>query len=328
MKTGPPGAIGARVIALGAVSVVLASACDGEVVPPPAERFGQIGHIEIFLATPLLVGEGGFNQSLTWKTSGEWILHEEIRYEGRVGDSSTIGSVGDPSRLSPKYAELIVRLHEAPGVAIFIPGLPEGISHDCGTTRTAIEVNIFDADRNLSRSWQQCVSGSLSTMTERGAGPQYTATRLVAAGIQVRDATVGADYRSPYYGSIPFGTLASGENAGAAATTPRLIESESEWLRFWRSIGMDGTPPVVFFDRDYVIAALVGERKEAGQTVHVRNIFQTAGGTVAQMVERVPGDFCSPHSSINFPYRAVVAPRTAGPHEFVMLPTEYVTCDD
>ena len=290
------------------------------------QRFGQIGHMTVTLETPLRINAGRFHQQLTWHNSGQWTLYEEIAYRGRAGDISEIGSNGDPSHLAPQYAELLVRLHEASGLALFIDELPEGVTHDCGASRTAITFSLFDAARGEAKEWQQCVDGSLSTMSERGAGPQLTATRLVAAGIQVRDATVGGDYRSPYYGSIPFGPLAKGERSSVVERDFSLIDDQGSWKHFWRRYDEHNPLPEVNFEEDYVIVAFVGQRNEAGQSVNVRNIFQTVEGTVANIVERVPGDFCSPAQTIVHPFHIVVAPRTPAPHQFILLQTEYVSC--
>ena len=309
------------------VWVVLFAACNGGVIPPISDRFGQIGHVTVTVTTPLRLGAGNLRQQLTWKTSGEWRLHEEISYRGEMGDAVKLGSVGDPSHLSPSYAELIVRLHEAVGLSIFIPELPEGSSEECGNSRSAVELTIHDDGLGEDKGWQQCVDGSLSTMSERGAGPLPTASRLVAAGIQVRDATIGPDYRSPYYGSIPFGTIAKGDNPALASDSPVFIESEGAWSSFWDMLGSEDPRPWVDFANDYVIAALVGKRKEAGHVVAVRNIFQTGSGTFAGIVERIPGDFCSPFAATYYPFHLVVAPRTVAPRDFVQLPAEYVSCD-
>lgn len=312
-------------VAMSAVAAGLL-ACGGGVGPPVGERFGQIGSVVISVRTPLFLGEGSFRQALQWHTSGAWSLHEEIAYRGRTGGVATSGSVGDPSHLAPSYAELLVRLHEASGLSLFIQELPQGVTADCGNSRSSITFAIHDVQREETVDWQQCLDGSLSTMTERGAGPLPAATRLVAAGIQVRDATVGPHHRSPYYGSIPFGTIWQSDDPAMTDSEPRLVEDEATWRRFWSAIGVADDIPVVDFDSDYVMAILVGERREAGQTVAVRSIFQTSGGTIAQYVERVPGDFCSPVSTTRYPFHIVVAPRSRAPHQFVRLPTEYVPC--
>ena len=300
--------------------------CENDVVQPPSARFGHFGEVKITVTIPLHLGAGVFHQELTWRTSGGWALHEEISYRGTVGGTTELRSSGDPSRLASNYAELIVRLNEAPGLSLFIDEMPIGVNEDCGLTRSEITVTIHDEPRNESVSWQQCMDGALSSMSERGAGPLPAAPRLVAAGLQVRDATIGPEHRSAYHGSIPFGTLARGEDSAIPSVVPLVIKREVAWRVFWAAHQGTGPVPSVDFQRDLVLVALVGERQEAGEGVEVRSIFQTSQGTVTNLVERAPGDFCSPASRTHRPFHVVVAPRTPGPHDFNQLPKEYVPC--
>jgi len=86
-------------------------------------------------------------------------------------------------------------------------------------------------------------------------------------------------------------------------------------------------PPEVDWTREMVIVAAVGERTEAGDSVEVRRILQTGEGTQVEIVERVPGDFCSPASRRHFPVHVVVAPRTLlDVLRFSDVATERVPC--
>jgi len=304
----------------------LGSGCDSSVVDPPKDGFGHMGEVVLSISTPLHFGTGNLLQELTWGTSGAWTLYEEISYRGLVGGTTTRESVGDPSLLAAAYAELIVRLGGTVGISLFVDGLPPGVTAECGLSRSSITITIRDDVRGESISWQQCVDDSLSYLSELGAGPLPTAARLASAGIQIRNATVGRVHLSPYYGSLPFGTIRRGEAMGSFIKGSMAIDRQLPWQAFWTKHVVDTPAPFVDFQRDHVVVALVGERYDAGVGVEVRSVFTTKLGTVTNIVEKVPGDFCSPGAKTTNPFHIVVTPRTLGPHEFNALPKEYVPC--
>jgi hypothetical protein len=82
----------------------------------------------------------------------------------------------------------------------------------------------------------------------------------------------------------------------------------------------------VDFTKDMVVVGIVGTRKEAGDSVEVRRILQVDKGTVIEVFERLPGEFCSPAGRIHVPYHVVVAPRTPIPHRFADIKKEPVPC--
>ncbi len=108
-----------------------------------------------------------------------------------------------------------------------------------------------------------------------------------------------------------------------------MIRDEVSWLDFWadhRAGQPSVTAPFVDFDRDQVVIAAVGPRLEAGDSVEVRRILQLEGGTVTEVVERIPGDFCSPLARTHRPFHIVVAPITAQPMAFPVTAVERVPC--
>jgi hypothetical protein len=72
--------------------------------------------------------------------------------------------------------------------------------------------------------------------------------------------------------------------------------------------------------------AAVGLRTEAGDSVEVRRVLQTGEGTQVKVVERLPGNFCSPASRRHYPAHVVVTPRPLQPIEFSDPATELVPC--
>ncbi len=54
--------------------------------------------------------------------------------------------------------------------------------------------------------------------------------------------------------------------------------------------------------------------------------MQIDNGTLTHLVERVPGDFCSPVARTHYPFHIVVAPMTPTPIQFANVGLEFVSC--
>jgi hypothetical protein len=134
--------------------------------------------------------------------------------------------------------------------------------------------------------------------------------------------------RFKYAGSVPFGTLARGDHTVSELRAPAVFRESTAWREFWRGhAGSDDGFPDVDFRTDMVIVGILGEREEAGDSVEVRRILQVEDGTLAEVFERIPGNFCSPAERRHVPYHFVVAPRTPLPIRFAEnLPPELPPC--
>lgn len=76
-----------------------------------------------------------------------------------------------------------------------------------------------------------------------------------------------------------------------------------------------------------VLVGGLGEVTEAGDSVEVRRIIQDVlGTTLVELVNRVPGDFCSPASRRHTPFHVVVAPLRKTVVRFASPRTELVPC--
>jgi hypothetical protein len=160
--------------------------------------------------------------------------------------------------------------------------------------------------------------------------------RVIQAVILVRDFTEGRDFLSYFSGSVPFGTLDRSEDSGTTRSEPRAFYSEGEgnprvpsgWIEFWREHLNDprAFPPPVDWTREMVLVGVTGKREEAGDSVEIRRVLQTGLGTQVNLVERIPGDFCSPAAREHYPIHIVVTPRTLFPIEFSEPALERFTC--
>lgn len=311
--------------------------CDGgDPVLPPALRFGQVGEIRVEVTTPLGINQGALSQRIVWRSTGAWQLDEEIRYRELVGDRTRRRPAGDPGAFAANYATLIAQVNETTGLRLFIPELDPGLDPDCGPGASRVSLEIEDFSRGETARWIRCGQGPLGSLQPQGAGPDLDASRVVAAAAVVRDYTLGEGYRSPYLGSLPFGTLDRGEDSGVAMdrplvffpiTTPTGVQAPPSWVPFWNNHTRGSRPvPPVDWSREMVIVGAIGLRTEAGDSVKVQRILQVSGGAVVEMVRRVPGDFCSPASRNQYPFHIVVLPVTPPAVQFADVRVERVPC--
>jgi hypothetical protein len=304
---------------------------DDGTIDPEALRFGQVGSIEVHLEAPLRgegssLGAGQLAQTLVWRSGGSWTLHEEVSYRGVSGDETLQRSRGDPSQFAGAYASLITQLNEDDRLKLFIDSLRSDVDPPCGPVTSRITFTIRDDARGRDTTWVRCAEGTLGTLTPTGAGPGAAAARLVLATLLVREATVGERWTSAYLGTVPFGTLDRGEDSRTRITSPVTYIDARGFQAFWEEHAPSRPRPAVDFATDMVVVGVVGERKEAGDSVEVRRILRVDLGTMIEVVERVPGDFCSPAARTHVPYHIVVAPRTPIPHRFSDILVERVSC--
>ena len=303
-----------------------ALACGDGGTQPDALRYGQLGAIHILLKAPLYQGVGGLRQALDWESSGAWTITEAISYDGVEGDENVRKNVGDPGQFAASYAALITQLNEVDGLKLFIPELPPELIPECGPTRTEITFTIRDDARKEHTTWIRCADGSLGTLTPENAGPDPAASRIALATILARDYTVGEGFASVYAGSVPFATLDRGEDLASSDRTSVVFTDSAAFRSFWRQAGGGKPLPTVDFSREMVILGAVGVREEAGDSVEVRKILPVDQGTLIEVWERVPGDFCSPASRTHVPYHVVVSPLTPEPLRFSDVRIERVPC--
>lgn len=322
--------------ALSLVTLFAAACREDNPISPDTLRFGQIGKIVVDMQTPVYggqgpqVGDGMLHQILSWGSTGLWSIQESISYREVVGDEYFVRHATDLAQSAGAYAEIITQLNETQGVELDVPELPElpdttGVPF-CGAVSTRITFTIHDEAKEQQRSWVRCVSGSLGTVRIEGAYPGAASARIAQAVRLVRNATLGERWTSTYAGSVAFGTLDRGDDSQSLLVAPTTITDPSTWGSFWVLHGRTPPAPAVDFDEDMVVVGIAGERQEAGDSLEVRRILRVDNGTRIELVELVPGDFCSPAARTHVPYHIVVAPRMPRPHEFGAIQREEVPC--
>ncbi len=333
-----PAGVRLRAGVAGALAALVAAGCgDDNGTQPSNLRFGQVGEIRVSVVTPLQLGAGELQQVLTWRSDGAWQLYESISYRGLLGDENTIRNPGSPNAFAAAYASLITQVNETQGLKLFIETLSQEVDPDCGNERSRISFQIRDDVRDEEARWTRCTTGTLGSLDPRGSGPDLDASRVVVSSQLAREFTQGESFRSAYDLSVPFGTLDRGEDSGATINVPMAFVQEgvvtaddtapAGWASFWRThTRSEGPPPPVDWSREMVVIAGVGVRPEAGDSVEVRRILPVLNGTLVEVVERIPGDFCSPASRNQTPFHIVVAPRTPPTIRFAQVQKERVPC--
>jgi len=307
-----------------------------------------LGEVRASVSVPLIVVEGTqssvegeLQQILTWNSTGLWQLYESVSYRGSVGDESLTRARGDATQFASAYASLITRLSDTPELKVFADGLDQDLEVDCLAdgveSRSRVMFQIRDDIRNEVARWTRCAEGTLEELTPAGAGPDRDASRVVQAAILTRDFSLGADFQSSYRGTLPFGTLAKGDDSDANLDFP-LVFREGEGVNtqddpaqafsaFWGTLEPGSPLPEVDWSEQMVLVGTIGEVAEAGDSVEVRRVVEDLlGTTLVEIVERLPGDFCSPAARRHTPYHVVIAPLNRALVRFASPRVELVPC--
>ncbi len=312
--------------------LLVLGACESDPVDTGDLAFAQVGQIQVQVQSVVAGGVGSLEETLSWRSEGPWVLAERISYDGQIGGETVRRPVLNPGELAPEYSSLIQQLNTTPGLRLFSDESPQQLDPECGSLRSRVTVTLRDEVRGEAARWIRCADGTFFTTTPGSAGPDAGASRVVTAAQLSRFFTLGNDAVSSYLGSLPFRTLAIGEDSPARPGGPRVFRSDDAepptgWMEFWNShAGASEPPPEVDWERDMVVLAAVGRRLEAGDSVQVGRILPIDEGTRVEVVHRVPGDFCSPAAREGYPFHLAVAPRAEAPIQFADPIVERVPC--
>ena len=342
VATGPTAAFGmtvarfatAGLLAVACFAALALTACEST-DPGGSTRFGQTGEISVAVDKPLHLGLGRLHQQVDWESGGRWSIHEEISYRNASGDQDLRLNPGLPTHYAGSYASVVQYLNDNPAVKLI--GVDELADTECDTDRTRVTVMIADANREERRTWTRCTYGTLSSLTATGSGPDVDAARVIEVAIRVRDVTVGNAFRSAYLGSLPFSTIEKGTQTGWAQDSSVVFrapdegppdETQAAWGSFWNAHRSTSAarPPAVDWEREMVLAGMIGVRHEVGDSAEVRRVITGAEGTRVDLYERIPGDFCAPAERTVRPFHIVVVPKAPAPVFFGVLKQEWVPC--
>lgn len=302
-------------------------------------RFGQSGEVHVTVETPLYLELGWLRQMITWKSDGAWKIFEQIGYKGDVGEEDLRPNPGLPLIFAGDYATLIQSLNDDERQNLVGHSELDLVKDpECGEGRSRVTVQISDSRQRQTQEWTRCASGTFATLTTQGSGPDVAAARVIQAAITVRNYTVGEGFRSAYVGSLPFATIEKGTQTGWIGSDTSIVfrapdgggttETQAALASFWEAHTGDSsaTLPSINWEQEMVLAGLIGQREEVGDSVEIRGVVTIATGTKIELFERVPGDFCAPARRIVRPFHIVVAPRALAPVEFTDIQQDHVPC--
>jgi len=324
-------------------------ACSDAPLDPADFLFGQVGEIQVEVRSPLGlpvglpgVTQGALYETLRWQSNGGWTLAERVTYEGVVGSETVRKSRLNPGQLTREYASLIQQLTE-PSPLQLLGLVAEDLAPICGAGAssqlgTQVTVSIHDELRGEVARWTRCSRGLLLAPNPADgiapglAGPGVQAARVITAAQLVRSFTLGDASASTHAGTVPFATLDQGENSPGMPDGARIFRSTQSgppaaFVEFWKEHAGAGTPlPEVSWPQEMVVLAAVGARAEAGDVVQVRRVVNVGTALRIELVERIPGDFCSPAARTIHPFHLVVLPTSPLPAEFAAPRIERVPC--
>lgn len=329
----------------------LLPACDGPDPIGPVGGFGEVGEVQVEVRSPLgqpLGGpqlglfQGTLTETLRWRSNGGWTLAERVSYLGILGSETVRRSRLNPGELTDEYRILVFQLTEAAGTRL-LGTVSQDILPACGgfflpQLTTQVTVTIQDTERNETARWVRCTRGifvlsALSPdLNPATSGPDAEAERVVTAAQLARFFTIGSSTTSTYAGTVPFGTLDRGEYSPALPTVSRIFTSSDggppqEFRAFWAlHAGPTAELPEVNWFSQSVLLGAIGARQEAGDSVQVRGVHRATQGHRVDVVERLPGDFCSPAEKRVYPFHIVVLPSISFPIEFAAPLVERITC--
>ena len=121
---------------------------------------------------------------------------------------------------------------------------------------------------------------------------------------------------------IEFETLGSGNLSGLDGTCGLVIRSDAEWQRLWGAhcaIQTGGPPcPEVDFEREMVVAWVLGDRPTAGYGVTVESVRRDGDRLVVEAVESGPPEGMMAAQVITRPNVFVRVPRHDGSIELLL----------
>jgi len=299
-------------------AVISCEPATGPEVDPP---FAFVGEMRVDVQQPIAGEQGGVSAILLWQSDGRWALSEGISYRGAGGEEVVQVSRGNPGDLAAEYRSLVQQLNLSQGLRL-IDTVDPTLNPLCSPPRSRVSVTLADRFRGQVLQWTRCADGSLFTMTPAGAGPDPGAARVITAAQLIRFFTLGEKASSVFIGSLPFSTLALRSDSRTRVAQSRLFQSTNgeppaDWKSFWEAeFGAETPVPSIDWDRDIVLLATAGMKREAGHAIRIRRILPLANLTQIEWVDEIPGDFCSPARRERYPFHLVLAPKPPSPIQF------------
>ena len=100
-----------------------------------------------------------------------------------------------------------------------------------------------------------------------------------------------------------------------------VIDNQKDWRSFWATYQAGQfpktDPPNVDFERDQIVAGMMGQRTTGGYDISIAGIFESVDRIVVRVLEASPGRECAVIQVVTSPVTAATIPRSNLSVEFV-----------
>lgn len=105
-------------------------------------------------------------------------------------------------------------------------------------------------------------------------------------------------------------TLTSGLQSSVIERKNYAITTNTDFEKLWKMTEETGTPPVVDFSQNEVIAVFAGKKPSSGYSIAVSKVEDGSNRLVTITLSK-PGATCVTGDAVTSPYQIVVIPRTS-----------------
>lgn len=113
--------------------------------------------------------------------------------------------------------------------------------------------------------------------------------------------------------TIPFGTIAKGEDSGFCVSKELTIDNEAQWMEVWRKhsaiLSSPLSAPIIDFNSKTVIAIFLGQRTSSGYSVEVESVCINGLLFVVTIHRRRPTPGTPVMDMLSCPYHIISIPR-------------------
>ena len=125
---------------------------------------------------------------------------------------------------------------------------------------------------------------------------------------------------------VPFRKLDQGAYSGITEATNRVIRAEGDWEKLWKRHGALRVPPepapAVDFEKEMVVAVLMGQKPTGGHAVEIKRIEATASRLRITVERNEPGPDAIVTQALTAPFHFVAVRRSELKPEFVAVEAE------
>ena len=115
--------------------------------------------------------------------------------------------------------------------------------------------------------------------------------------------------------------MVGGISSGFQQPARVVIDNQQDWGSFWETYEQGRfpktDPPAIDFERNQIIAGIMGQRNTGGYDISIAGVFESTDGVIVRVLETSPGRDCAVIQAVTSPVTAVRIPRSQLAVEFV-----------